>query len=236
MTSMPGPRDFAQTYVTPKTLDRELEEWMREISPYQWRKIEPFARGRIALLVIDMTRPFVDEDRPLSSPNARAVVPRVRALVEGFRRTKNPVLWLAQGHHSLAHDRGKRLSSWWPLPILEGTSDVEPASGLDVGKNEKVIIKRRYSGFFQTDLECTLRNLGMEQVVICGVLTHVCPYATAFDAFSRDFGVYYAADGTASLNRELHVAALRNIAGWCGRVMRVQDILARLKPGGHRQD
>jgi isochorismate hydrolase len=119
---------------------------------------------------------------------------------------------------------------------MEHTSDVEPARGLKVLKEEKIIIKRRYSGFFQTDLECTLRNLGMEQVVICGVLTHVCPYATAFDAFSRDFGVYYAADGTASLNRELHIAALRNIAGWCGHVMQVKDILARLKPGMHNLD
>ena len=105
---------------------------------------------------------------------------------------------------------------------------MEIASGLEVAAGEKVIIKRRYSGFYQTDLECTLRCLEVKQVVICGVLTNVCPYITAFDAFFRDFCVYYAADCTASLNRELHIGALCSIAGWCGYVVGGRDVIGWL--------
>ena len=112
-----------------------------------------------------------------------------------------------------------------PVPLLEGTSDVEMATGLEVKDTEKIIIKRRYSGFYQTDLECTLRCLDVKQLVICGVLTNVCPYATAFDAFVRDYCVYYPADCTASLNRDLHVAALRSIAGWCGYVIQAHNVI-----------
>ena len=165
-----------------------------------------------------------------SSPNARAILPRLTSLVDGFRSAGRPVLWIAQGHHSVAHDRGKRLASWWPTPILEGSDDVAMATGLDVAPGEKVIVKRRYSGFYQTDLECTLRCLEIEHLVICGVLTHVCPYTTAFDAFSRDFWVYYPADCTASLNRDLHIAALRSIAGWCGYVVRSREVMGWLSP------
>ena len=148
--------------------------------------------------------------------------------MEAFRKVSRPVLWIVQGHHSVPHDRGERLAAWWPLPILEGTEDVEMAEGLEVEQDEKVIVKRRYSGFYQTDLELTLRNLGVSQLVICGVLTTVCPYSTAFDAFFRDFCVYYPADCTASLNRELHVSALKNIATWCGYVVEAKDIRAQL--------
>lgn len=227
---MPGPQDFTETYVNSASLDEELEGWMSDIAPYQWREVEPVAAAKIALLVVDMTRPFVDEGRPLASPNARAILPRVGGLVEGFRQAAAPVLWLVQGHHSVEHDRGPRLSAWWPMPPMEGTPDVEMATGLEPLASEKVIVKRRYSGFYQTDLECTLRNLAIEQLVICGALTHVCPYATALDAFFRDFCVYYPADGTASLNRDLHVAALRGVAGWCGYVVKTSDLLAQLAP------
>jgi len=227
---MPGPPDFASEYVTADTLDRELAGWLQDIRPYCWREVEPLRPGASALLVVDMTRPFVDEGRPLSSSNARAILPRLNGLVSAFRSARRPVIWLVQGHHSVPHDRGKRLAAWWPTPILEGTDDVEVADGLEVAQGEKVIVKRRYSGFYQTDLEVTLRCLGVDQLVICGVLTNVCPYTTAFDAFFRDLCVYYPADATAALNRDLHVSALRTVAGWCGYVVTVADIVAGLSP------
>ncbi|HUV39311.1 MAG TPA: isochorismatase family cysteine hydrolase [Planctomycetota bacterium] len=225
---MPGPKTFSETYVTAETLDAECAKWMDETAPYRWREVEPVEPDAIALVVVDMTRPFIDAGRPLATPNARAILPRVRELADAFRAARRPVLWIVQGHHSVAHDRGKRLNAWWPTPILEGTDDVTLADGLDVAPGEKVIVKRRYSGFYGTDLELTLRNLDVTQVVIAGILSHVCPFATAFDAFERDLCVYYPADATASMNRELHLAALRIVAGWCGYVVRTSEITAGL--------
>jgi len=225
---MPGPKDFSQTYVTADTLDRELAGWMEQLRPFQWRQAPPLEPDRSALLVVDMTRPFVDQDRPLASPNARAIVARVGELVEAFRSAGRPVLWIVQGHFSVPHDRGEHLAGWWPTPILEGTGDVELAEGLAARPDEKVILKRRYSGFHQTDLELTLRCLGVGQVVICGVLTHVCPFVTAFDAFQRDFVVYYPPDATASLSRELHLAGLRAMSGWAGHVVPAAALIAQL--------
>ncbi|MHC4917433.1 MAG: isochorismatase family protein [Planctomycetota bacterium] len=225
---MPGPQDFAEAYVTAERLDAELAVWMKELEPYRWREVEPLQPARVALLVVDMTRPFVEEGEPLSSPNARAILPRVTELVAAFRSAKRPVLWIVQGHHSVEHDRGARLSAWWPKPLLEGTADVEMAAGLAPLKSEKVVLKRRYSGFYATDLELTLRNLGVGQLVICGVLTNVCPFATAMDAFSRDFCVYYPPDATAAPNRDMHLAALRTISGWCGHLVPAREIAGGL--------
>jgi nicotinamidase-related amidase len=223
---MPGPQDVMETYVTPDTLDVELESWMRAVEPYQWRPVAPLAGPASALIVVDMNRPFVEAGYPLSSPNARAVLPRVAEAVAAFRRANRPVLWVMQGHHSVPHDRGAHLAGWWPTPLLEGTDDVTLASGLEVAPGEKVIVKRRYSAFHQTDLELTLRCLGIRQVVMAGVLTNVCPFTTAADAFMRDFDVYFLADATASFNRMLHVGGLCTIAGWCGHVVRTRDVCA----------
>lgn len=226
---MTGPKTLIEPYVTARTLDAELERWMAEVQPCQWRPVRPLKAREVALLVVDMNRPFVEKRGPLSSPAARAVLPRIAATVAAFRQAKRPVLWIVQGHHSVRHDRGDHLSSWWPTPILEKTDDVRMASGLKVADGEKTIMKRRYSGFYQSDLELTLRCLKVSQVVIGGVLTNVCPFLTAFDAFFRDLEVYYLADGTASLRRSMHISALQTIAGWCGHVVRTREVCAWLK-------
>lgn len=222
--TMAGIADIRDTYVTAAGLDAELERWMAEVAPYQWRPVPPLPAREAALVVVDMTRPFVDAGRPLASPNAAAVLPRVAALVDAFRSRALAVLWLVQGHHAVGHDRAGILAEWWPTPILEGTADVEMADGLRAAPGEKVIVKRRYDGFLGTDLELTLRTLGVSSVVVCGVLTNVCPFVTAMGAFMRGFRVYYPADATAAANRGLHVGALRTAAGWFAHVVRTADL------------
>jgi len=222
---MAGTGDVVEQYITTETLESKTKQWIQGIGAYRWRRVESLEPAQSALLVVDMTRAFVDPGRPLASPNAAVIVAKIQQLLETFRTTARPVIWLIQGHHSVEADRRPLLDSWWPTPILEGTSDVEVAEGLSVEQGEKVIIKRRYSGFYQTDLELTLRSLGVSSVVICGVLTNVCPYLTAFDAFYRGFRVYYPADGTAALNESLHLSALSNIAAWAGHVVPCAEIV-----------
>ncbi len=221
---MAGPSEFTEAYTTAQTLDQGLEEWMTAVAPYQFRRTPPLDPGCSALLVVDMTRAFVDEGRPLSSPAGRAILPRVQQLTDAYRDAGRPVIWLVQGHHSIEHDRGELLNQWWPSPIIEGTADTEIATGLDVLASEKIIIKRRYSGFHQTDLDLTLRSLGIGNVTVAGVLTNVCPYFTAVDAFMRGYRVYYPADATGAHNRYLHVGALCTVAGWFGHVVRSSEI------------
>jgi nicotinamidase-related amidase len=226
---MPGPEQLVEAYVTSETLDAKLAEWLAAVAPYQFRQVPPLEPSGSALLVVDMTRPFVEGAPPLSTPAAAAVLPRVGRLVDAFRRADRPVIWLAQGHHSVAHDRGALLEQWWPGAIPAGGAAAEMPAGLDVGAGEKVIVKRRYSGFHQTDLDLTLRCLGIGSVVVCGVLTNVCPFVTAMDAFMHGYRVYYPADATGAFNEPLHVTSLCTAAGWFAHVVataQVRDWLA----------
>ena len=226
---MSGLAELKETYVTADTLDIELEGWMAEVAPFQWREPRPFQPEASALLVVDMSRPFIEVGYPMASPSAPAIVARLAEVAAAFRAAGRPVIWIVQGHHALEYDRGAKLAAWWPTMFQEGTPDVELATGLERLEGEKLIIKRRYSAFYQTDLELTLRCLGVGQVVVAGVFTNVCPYTTAFDAFMRDLDVFYLADGTAASNRALHVSALQNVAGWCGGVVRGRDVCAWLR-------
>ena len=82
---MAGIQDIVEQYITADTLAEKTALWIEEIAAYRWREIEWVDSAETALLVVDMTRPFVDASRPLSSPNAEVILPRVRQLLEAFR-------------------------------------------------------------------------------------------------------------------------------------------------------
>jgi ureidoacrylate peracid hydrolase len=66
----------------------------------------------------------------------------------------------------------------WDTDILD---ELKPQAG------DVVIYKHRFSGFYQTDLDSTLRKLGIKHLIITGCTTSVCVEATVRDAMFRDY-------------------------------------------------
>ena len=74
---------------------------------------------------------------------------------------------------------------------IEGTFGIEIDPMLEVDeKKDYVIRKRRYSGFFGTDLDLVLRENEVENVVVVGTKTNCCIRATVTDAFYLNFREY----------------------------------------------
>ena len=114
---------------------------------------------------------------------------------------------------------------------IEGSTYAELLPALAPERNEPVVIKKRYSGFYQTDLEMILRGLKVEIVFLWGVNTNNCVLATAYDAFSRDFCVAVVADACGSMNGdEYHVAALKQVEAALGFVTSVDEVTRYLAP------
>lgn len=78
--------------------------------------------------------------------------------------------------------------------------------------DEVVIEKNTYSGFKGTGLEERLREMGVEEVIVTGVMTNLCCETTARDAFVRGFRVFFSTDATATADQGLHEATLMNMA------------------------
>jgi nicotinamidase-related amidase len=68
--------------------------------------------------------------------------------------------------------------------------------------------KRRFSAFYKTDLDQTLRLLGSDTIVVAGITTEVCVLMTAMDGLCHDFSVILLEDCCASRNRETHQGCL----------------------------
>lgn len=112
---------------------------------------------------------------------------------------------------------------------IRGTEGTKPLSDLEPEITDIILDKRRFSAFFKTDLDQTLRTLGVDTVAVCGINTHFCVLATAFDALCNDFYTIILEDMSAAFKKEIHehfVDAYRNSAIYpLLRVMKADEFI-----------
>jgi len=163
---------------------------------------------RPALLVIDMQHDFVDEKGAIPCEGASLVVPKIKELIEEARRSRIPVIFTQEVHRPQRVDFGRELDGDEPLHCVEGSRGAEIVEELAPEKSDYVVPKRRYSGFFGTDLSILLRGLGVDTLYITGAATDVCVYLTAMDAHQFDFKVKIPRDCVTGTSQAAHEAAL----------------------------
>lgn len=200
------------------------------------------ALGRAALLVIDLQRQFIDASSPFVIPGGENLVERTVAFADRARSSGARIVWVRQEQRaelpSAASARrfaqGEELNRG-AMAALHAT--IRPAV------KDTVLVKPRQSAFFATDLDITLRQLGVTDVLIAGVTTNVCCLATGVDAVARGFSVTMLSDltqalpfsGTDSLppmdNDAVRVAALSFFAYSVGSVCNSRQVFGDV-PGG----
>jgi nicotinamidase-related amidase len=159
-----------------------------------------------ALLIIDMLNDFVLEGAPLEVPETRRVIPAIKKEIESTRDKGNPVIYICDAHEK----EDKEFSKFgWPTHAVKGTKGAEVAEELTPQKNDIIIEKTTYSGFYNTRLDETLKSLGVDSLRLTGCVTHICVMFTASDAVLRDYKVTVVKDAVAGLSKEDHDAALR---------------------------
>jgi len=177
----------------------------------------------VALLIIDMLNDFVYG--PLKIPAAKDVVPKIKKLADLFRLHKKPVIYLRD-----SHVKGVDLElGLWGEHAIEGTWGSEVIEELKPQASDFVVAKRRYSGFFATDLDLLLRELKVVRLILTGVVTDICVLHTAADAFFRGYEVIVVSDATASLAPERHERALNYMKEVYGaKILSSSDVEAML--------
>lgn len=213
-------------YTSPGTIASQTHAWLATIQTYNRHEITLNARSA-ALLVVDMQRYFLDPASPTFTCGGLAILPTVGRMIAAFRKAGRPVIFTKHVHHPDDLDAGI-MGWWWQGKCIEGTPESEIHPDLAPLPGEKVVLKHRYSAFYNTDLETILRCLKVEDIVVSGVMTNMCCESTARDAYYRDYRVFIPADGTGTITEEMHVASLLNLAYGFARVTTGEAIVAQV--------
>jgi biuret amidohydrolase len=161
-----------------------------------------------ALLVIDMQNDFYGDGAPLQCEGATSTLPVINEALKIARAKGIPIFHIYQEHRADMSDFGQELERSKPHCVA-GTFGVKFIEGLDIREGDYFILKKRFSSFFQTDLDMMLRGLGVEELIIGGIATDGCVRATAVDAHQLGYFFKLLSGGTAGAIRESHEDSVR---------------------------
>ncbi len=182
--------------------------------------------GRPALLIIDMVKDFVHGKLPV--PGAKDIIPNINKLRKVFKDKGLPVI-----HVTDAHIPGvdKELVLWGDHAV-KGSEGAEIVEELAPDDREYRVCKRRYSGFYATDLDLLLRELEVDTIIATGVATDICVQHTVADAFFRGYRVIVVSDATATLNKDYHQHALEYMRRVYGaKILSTERVVESLERG-----
>jgi ureidoacrylate peracid hydrolase len=179
-----------------------------------------------AIIVIDMLNEFCKPGGAMVLPGYERLVPPQKKVIEAGRQAGSAILFVADTHRpNVRQDREflKRTPH-----CLEGTWGARVIDDLDPRSDDVYIVKRRYSAFFNTDLDLTLRDLQVDTLVIFGVVTNICVRSTVHDAFFLGYQVIVPEDCVAATGPREQESSLYDIATHFGIVAASEAVVAAL--------
>ena len=207
-------------------------------------KIKP---EEAALLVIDMQNDFVNEKGAgarLGSALAKlvrenGVIEKTRKVIEAARDAAIPVFHVATVYRQDGRDSVGRVtdtslkepteSSKDLRQAVEGTWGAEFVDELKPQKGDYVVIKKRSSAFYNTDLELLLRARDARLLIVTGIATNACVYSTVRSALDRDFTVLVVTDATGTGDEEAQQYWVKSVFPWLTVTMKADEFAMALK-------
>ena len=111
---------------------------------------------RPVLIVIDMLRDFLDGWPPSSREK---LVQSTKKLVSMMRERGYPIVWVRQEFQADLSDAFLEVRAKGISITIKGTPGCQIIPELPIRPSEIVIVKKRYSAFFGTELDRILREL-----------------------------------------------------------------------------
>lgn len=149
------------------------------------------------LLVVDMLNDFFDRHEALRI--RRAMLTRaINATARAVRARGCQVIWVRQEFADDLSDAFLEMRDGGHRVTMAGTRGAAMLDELDVQSTDPVIVKKRYSAFFGTDLDERLALLRPDPLIVAGVNTSACIRMTVIDAYQRDIRVVVPEEAVAA--------------------------------------
>jgi nicotinamidase-related amidase len=167
-----------------------------------------------ALIIVDMQNDFVLPRAPACIAGAYATLPKIREALTFWRQASWPVIYLYREYRRDGSDievtrlesflRGKTIC----LPGSEGAKIVE---SIAPQRSDYLVMKNRFSGFMDTELDFILRRRKVESIVVCGTQYPCCVRATLVDGLCYGYDVTCLTDATSAASEDVAQANIRDL-------------------------
>jgi nicotinamidase-related amidase len=203
-----------------------------------------FEKGLTGLVLVDPYNDFISEHgkiwpRIREVAGANGCVANMQRLLNAAREAGLRVFYAL--HHRY---RPGDYETWkyvapiqrlgWSSKVFEyGTWGGEIRAGFEPRPGE-VVANEHWcsSGFANTDLDLQLKQHGIHELVVAGLIAHTCVEATVRYAAELGYGVTVVRDATADYSdREMRAALEVNIPNYAA-IATTEDVLREMRPDG----
>lgn len=184
--------------------------------------------GATALVLIDVQNSFYHPAGGNYFEAAPSIIGSLQVLLKAARASGALIVHVADRHRP---GRPDFESHKLPDHCVHGEFDAEFYEGFGppaAAANEILLIKRRFSAFMQTDLDLTLRENGIERLVVAGVKTNVCVRATIQDGFGLGYRCLLVKEATTSNRPVLAASSTEDVDRYMGWAVSLDDAVAAL--------
>ena len=205
-----------------------------------------------ALIVVDMQNAYASiggyvDSAGFDISGAQGTIANIARTIEAARAAGILVVFLQNGWDAGYVEAGGPGSPNWyksnalktmrKKPELQGKFlakggwDYELIDTMKPQAGDIVIPKTRYSGFFNSTLDSTLRARGIRNLVFTGIATNVCVESTLRDAFHLEYFSVMLEDATHELGgAAIQKATVYNVETFFGWVSTVEDFCKTVAP------
>jgi len=193
-----------------------------------------------AVMVIDMQNAFVSKGGffDLSGEDispSRQIIRPIQHICDVARAKEIKVIYVAFRYSPDLREMGSPGQPFWHKEarfyrehpegrekfLIRGTWGAEIVNDLKPQAGDLMIEKTKYSAFFGTALDATLRTLGVHYLIFVGVATNICVEASLRDAYYHGYFPVLVSDATAPLgpaqSQEATVFNVTQCYGWVTR-------------------
>ena len=151
-------------------------------------------KARWALLIVDFINLFDFSGARRLMPRARRAAARTAALRKRFHEAKRPVIYANDNFGHWRSEFSRLVEECAATP--GGAGDI--AKLLRPERGDYAVLKPRHSAFYGTPLEFLLEELKADSLALAGLAADNCIFATAQDAYVRQFKLWVPADCVAA--------------------------------------
>lgn len=182
-----------------------------------------------ALLMIDMQKGFIDPSSSLCIAGAQASIKACSRALRTARDAKIGVFHIRREYAADGSDVEPVRHDVWlqgGRPLCKESDDPESLDApleLQPEEGETVIIKPRFSAFFDTELHEMLRERSIDTIVLIGTTTPNCIRTTCYDGLSLNYNVVIIEDATSSRTPEVQRANIEDMAFIGARIISTDE-------------
>jgi len=150
-----------------------------------------------ALIIVDFEKEWTDKSSDYFVGDVSELIEKTNKLIDFCRKNDYKIIFTT--HVEKDSDEA----------FAPNSENVELIDEINKQDSDVLITKNKISPFYQTNLEKHLE--GIDEIVICGILTNLCVRSLAQDAYDRDFKITIIKDCCRAFDVKTHEFTLKDL-------------------------